>query len=473
MIVKMHLNKLFSVFFFASVLILAGCKSKKNSYQPTLTIVEGTIMSAEFPVITLVGESEIKSNIDPSGNFIIQTELTKPGIYRLEISNQFTQLFIVPGDRITVQGDFRNMKTGTQFKGDHSNENNFLVSLEQVKSSLSFGGYEAFYGQPEQDFIQAVEERSNALVAEIQGYQKKNEPFDDVFLDMINHEISYDAAIMKLNYPDYHRYFTNSDSFKVSDTYESFLQNIDVDSDDNLLLPSYPEFLSVYLNYRTSSESNDTGESFNLQKYRTIDKLFQQPLVRSKLYFEVMRELFAVSVNDAFAILDDYLSRQTNEKYRENIQSSANEWANLRKGMAAPEWSGTDRNGKAVSARNFSGKVVYLDVWATWCGPCIQELPYLEQLNAEYQGNSDIALISISIDQDQEAWKRFLQQRSPRGLQLYAENNWSSSLVSAFNIRGIPRFIIIGKDGKILDATAPRPSSGKQLKQALNEALGS
>jgi thiol-disulfide isomerase/thioredoxin len=469
----MHLNKHFLIFWFASIWFFTGCKSKKTSYQPTLTIVEGTIMSAEFPVITLVGESEIKSNIDPSGNFIIQTELTKPGIYRLEISNQFTQLFIVPGDRITVQGDFRNMKTGTQFKGDHSNENNFLVSLEQVKSSLSFGGYESFYGQSEQDFIQAVEERSNALVAEIQGYQKKNEPFDDVFLDMINHEISYDAAIMKLNYPDYHRYFANSDTFKVSDTYESFLQNIDVDSDDHLLLPSYPEFLSVYLNYRTSNESTDTGESFNLQKYGAIDRLFQQPLVRSKLYFEVMRELFAVSVNDAFAILDDYLSRQTNEKYRENIQSSANEWANLRKGMPAPEWSGTDRNGKAVSARNFSGKVVYLDIWATWCGPCIQELPYLEQLNEEYQGNSDIKFISISIDQDPEAWKRFLQQRSPRGIQLYAENNWSSSLVSAFNIRGIPRFIIVGKDGKIIDATAPRPSSGKQLKQVLNEALGS
>jgi thiol-disulfide isomerase/thioredoxin len=454
-----------------TIVFFSACKPKKTSYQPTLTIVEGTITSAEYPVITLSGESEIKSNIDPAGNFIIQTELTKPGIYRLEISNQFTHVFIVPGDRITVQGDFRNMKSGSQFKGDHANENNFLVSLEQVKSNLPFGGYEAFYGQTEQAFIQAVEERSNALVAEIQGYQKKNEPFDDVFLDMINDEISYDAAIMKLNYPNLHKYFTSSDTFTVSDTYESFLQNIDIDSDENLFLPSYPEFLNVYLSYKIQDEDSGSTDHYSLRKYKAIDALFQQPLVKSKLYFDVMNELFSVSVNDAFALLDDYLQKQSNDKYREQIQFTANEWANLRKGMPAPEWSGRDRNGKVINSKNYAGKVVYLDIWATWCGPCIQEIPHLDDLHEQFKGEDDIVFISISIDQDIAAWRNYLSQKNLKGIQLFAEGNWSSSLVSAFNIRGIPRFIIIGKNGTIVDATAPRPSTGMVVKRSLEQAL--
>jgi len=467
----MHLRFFGFGIWIATVLLFSACKSKNTSYQPTLTIVEGTFKSAESPVITLVGDSDIKSNIDPSGNFIIQTELTKPGIYRLEISNQFTYIFIVPGDRITVQGDFRNMKSATQFKGDHANENNFLVALEEVKSNLPFGGYESFYGQPEKDFILAVEERSNALVAEIQKYQKKSEPFDDVFQDMINGEISYDVAIMKLNYPSLHKYFTKSDSFKVSDTYESFLQNIDIDSDENLLIPSYPEFLSVYLSYKTQTENIESNHSNSLNKYKAIDSLFQQPLVKSKLYYEVMRELFSVSVNEAFTVLDDFLIKQTNEKYKELIQSTANEWANLRKGMPAPEWSGKDRNGKVFSIRDYAGKVIYLDIWATWCGPCIQELPYLEQLHAQYQGNRDIVFVSISVDQDISVWKSFLQQKSISGIQLFADGSRSLPLMSSYNIRGIPRFIIIGKDGNLVDVTAPRPSSGKMLSYILDKVI--
>ncbi|MBD8487746.1 TlpA family protein disulfide reductase [Echinicola sp. CAU 1574] len=130
-----------------------------------------------------------------------------------------------------------------------------------------------------------------------------------------------------------------------------------------------------------------------------------------------------------------------------------------------------DIDGNLVSFDSFKGKIVYLDIWATWCGPCIKQIPYLKELEEELHGE-DIVFLSISIDaeKDKEKWKKFVKDKELKGVQLVADKAWQSGLVKNYGIKGIPRFMIFDKDGNIVTTDAVRPSS-PELKGQLLELL--
>lgn len=113
-----------------------------------------------------------------------------------------------------------------------------------------------------------------------------------------------------------------------------------------------------------------------------------------------------------------------------------------------------DRDGKEASFAQFKGKVVYVDLWASWCVPCIREVPRLKQLEKDFEGRN-IAFVSISIDSNVDAWKRKAEQLDLHGNQFINSDN---SLGKALNVNGIPRFLIYDADGNLINGDAPRPS---------------
>ena len=128
------------------------------------------------------------------------------------------------------------------------------------------------------------------------------------------------------------------------------------------------------------------------------------------------------------------------------------------KGALSPSFSNYKNHAGGVSSlEDFKGTYVYLDIWATWCGPCIQQIPYLNELETKYHGKN-ITFVSISIDQinAENKWRQMVQNKNMTGVQLFA--NGDQSFAQAYQISGIPRFILINPEGKIVDAYAPRPS---------------
>ena len=143
---------------------------------------------------------------------------------------------------------------------------------------------------------------------------------------------------------------------------------------------------------------------------------------------------------------------------------------NTKKGMMAPEFFFTDREGNVHSSKEFLGKVVYIDCWATWCGPCCREIPYLEKRVAEYQGNGKVRFVSISMDSNRQAWLKKLDKDNPAWEQFILDKVQDEALSKAFGINGIPRFILLNADGTIADSDAFRPSD-KDFHQQLDAVL--
>ena len=129
-----------------------------------------------------------------------------------------------------------------------------------------------------------------------------------------------------------------------------------------------------------------------------------------------------------------------------------------KKGQPSTDFTYPDRDGKMVSLSDFKGKVVLVDVWATWCGPCRKELPYLKALEEALKGQ-EVVFIGVSLDENknQEKWKKFIVDEKLPDIQLFA-GGWSK-IAKDYKITGIPRFMVFGKEGQVVEADAPRPST--------------
>lgn len=123
-------------------------------------------------------------------------------------------------------------------------------------------------------------------------------------------------------------------------------------------------------------------------------------------------------------------------------------------GAPLPDAVFEDREGKEHRLSEFAGKYIYIDLWASWCGPCVAEVPHLQKLEKELR-RKDVVFVSISLDTKRENWEKKMEQLHMHGHQWIVRDETFANMM---NIKGIPHFLLYGKDGKLLAYKAPRPS---------------
>ena len=161
------------------------------------------------------------------------------------------------------------------------------------------------------------------------------------------------------------------------------------------------------------------------------------------------------------ALIEYFKKNVTDAEKTSKLNELCGKWEALRAGKVSPKFTGTDINGKQVTLESLRGKYIYIDVWATWCGPCRGELPHLKKLEEAYK-DKDIHFVSLSCDQNKEAWEKMVTKDQLQGIQLHVGPN--ASFLDEYMINGIPRFIILDREGKIVKANAPRPSNPETAK---------
>lgn len=158
-----------------------------------------------------------------------------------------------------------------------------------------------------------------------------------------------------------------------------------------------------------------------------------------------------------------------NADQRQRLEDVGSGLYEARKNQSSADFMYPDTNGKKISLSDFKGKVVLVDVWATWCGPCRGELPYLKKLEEEMKGK-EVVFIGVSLDEQKnvDKWKKFIVDEQLPGIQIFA--GAGSRIAKDYKITGIPRFMVFDREGKVVEVDAPRPSS-PALKALLEEEL--
>ena len=127
--------------------------------------------------------------------------------------------------------------------------------------------------------------------------------------------------------------------------------------------------------------------------------------------------------------------------------------------------------GQAASLDELKGKVVLLDFWASWCGPCRMALPKVKQLQSVY-GGGDFVVVSVSEDEDENAWKSFVARNAMTWAQRF---DGDSSLMNKYRVEGLPTYVLLGKDGQEVQRYVgedPGQSVVERIGPDLKNALG-
>lgn len=153
-------------------------------------------------------------------------------------------------------------------------------------------------------------------------------------------------------------------------------------------------------------------------------------------------------------------------EYRTKAKADKEKRERMKEGNPAPEFSFPDAKGKMHSLKEFKGKVLVIDFWASWCGPCRAEIPHLKQYYEEFKNNKDVAFLSVSIDAKRADWEKAVKEENMPWLQLLAPNG-GKEIMESYQFSGIPFIIVLDKEGKIYK----KHLRGEKVRDAVNDVL--
>ncbi len=274
---------------------------------------------------------------------------------------------------------------------------------------------------------------------------------------------------IKINYPEW--YYTmrgiENKRLEVDSDYYSFLKNIEVNNDKFIYSPEYRYFLKYYFlnQFNGSRQRPNAIQAYDFSANYFTGKALK--IFQLQVWHEVIQ--FG-NFNDATTIYmkaDKQYGDQPEFKYLLTIY---NEKRPFSVGSKAPEFTLPDLNGMKVSLQSFLGKIVYLDFWASWCRPCLAEIPASEKLKKYFEGK-EVVFINISIDEDEAAWRMSQEKNQISGINLLCKNN-ESNMAKKYQVSTIPSYFLIDKKGNFIAAPAQRPGNEiiyKQIEDALQK----
>ncbi|MBP4142584.1 TlpA family protein disulfide reductase [Flavobacterium sp. P4023] len=219
-----------------------------------------------------------------------------------------------------------------------------------------------------------------------------------------------------------------------------------------------------FLKFKTKSEGALIGADYraflNLKKPEFDAKMkkftddFKAEIAQKK---SVLEPSFVTTQLKNLDEFNKSMTQQFVEELRNNSELGA--------GKQSPDFKNyINHDGGKTSLSDFRGSYVFIDVWATWCGPCKYEFPFIGKVEKMYHGKN-IKFVSISIDRlkDEQKWRDMIKKEGLVGIQLLADKEINSSFIAGYYIQAIPRFIILDKEGKIINSDSPRPSEPELL----------
>ena len=371
------------------------------------------------------GESVIFSNQDTSystttnedGTFTISFNLDSATNLNFEHGVERTAMYVKPGDKIKLSIDTEEFDETIKYEG--SQESSFLAKLYLLAEKNDFLG-EVLY------------------LSNLEEYK--------AILDIFKNDVFEEFGTI-----------TDSSFIKEQIAGLDEMSNMFIDQQEKLA--DYTEDVRTYM-----WETREIGSEFNF--YAAMDSLNGEQF--SNMIERYSAEFLALlsKVTDAEFIAE---AKEKITKTRKNWLERKTAIDNMPKeGEPAIGFTYPDKDGEKISLSDFKGTLVYVDVWATWCGPCRAEIPSLQQLEADYHGK-DITFMSVSVDTNKEAWLKMVKEKELGGTQLWAEG-WSE-ITKSYAIFGIPRFMLFDAEGNVISTNAPRPSSD-EIRGLLNANLG-
>ena len=431
------------------------CVVKAQAQSATIKISLSDDAEKDARIFSM--QDSIQASIPKGSSQEFTFQMTKSRITKNLYVNGFPlELELAPKDMINIQlsgkqgrelnisgGSFEAINQFYFFKSS-----NMPTSWSKAQSTQEATAFEA----SQKSFLQELEQRANQLYAA-----------KEVDQDWVNGQINmakYYSYTRMLSYPFMYAAY----SFKKKpDSLPTFTQAILTKEILNQAeTAKYGQnFLGtlVYNVGRYYKENyKDSPNATSMAVLAFITERVSNPEVKSLLAQNLMAsQLRNYAVDNIAPILEYFTENCLDEKARETTFAKVAEMTGLGPGAPAPEIELITMDGQKRYLSEFKGKNVYIDVWATYCGKCLAEMPSFRKLEEDYKDKNWVFL-SVSLDTNVKKWKAKAQKLGHTELQFIVEKGHKSKFNEDYKIGYAPRYIIIDKDGKLINFNAPFPS---------------
>lgn len=461
----------FNTLLLASLFFVA-CQSPQNdnaevNSASTITL-SGTIENPIGDNVTLRNrEQKLNAEVNQTGVFNLDITIEKAGFWTFGHGGERTSIYLQPEKNLSLTLNSEEFDETLKYEGDGAPENNYLAAKYLLDEEL-WENRKEIYKMDEVAFVEKTIDIRQQMNGQLEKFSAN---LSSDFVNQQQYDLLYGWAQNRLNFQSYHRYYAEDEAFTTSESYADYLSELSKEDEEALDVSAYKNFWQSYAYKKAQSkfadDANPSPEDRIINNLETIQSIFTNEKVRNKMLYAVMFDVASYEGSKATEnVLNSYKALTSNEEDLTKIKEKLEPWTKLKKGMPAPDFKYATIKGEQVALSDLKGKSVYIDIWATWCGPCRKELPSLEALETKYKDNEYLVFASVSIDENKEAWETMVTEKEMQGIQLFADKAWESKICEDYLIKGIPRFIIVGSDGNLIDADAPRPSSD-EIKEIL------
>jgi thiol-disulfide isomerase/thioredoxin len=397
----------------------------------------------------------------------ISMDLSSAAYFILEHGKQKLEFYLLPGDNLSVTANTQGFLDAS-FKGGSAPYCNLLVSRHRADKSvqLSLPSFRypsiqanKFYSM--RDSIRVAREKS---LREFQGANPGSEAFCSMEKALYEYQMAHELiSFVNVN--------LKSGTTSFPTIVFDYCHSRDLNDERVSFCPHFRQFAVSYLAFIASNafyglENNSFLNYHELELDSicvrvTSDK--NKSIILAEIAPQVIKDMGSSDMRPYIARLEKCCN---DPKLIASFRKASARYEHLYPGKKAPDADFYDVNGNLSSISSYKGKVIYIDTWATWCGPCKREIPHLHELE-ESMKNENVVFLSVSTDKDINAWKNFLQTQHMSGNQLHQSDDPETSMSKMYNVDSIPRFILIDEEGKIVSANAPRPSSGEQIREII------
>lgn len=436
----------------------------------TVTVAQNTIIKGTFKKagIQNIMANEIYVGKAENGNFKqVLANILKPEDYAFQFGVDNTTGIFDQIVFIGAQGELYPLYVGKNenieinvergkgvLSGKIGKENEVLAKWITIMTPLRQLVYTTEgRGKPAEQFHQAITKATAEADALLKNVNTGNRQFDkDVkqvlrYMTMLDVLHMFDQGISFNTHEDYPQYIQNlfsSDVFKDMSVMEYSPLAFD-------LLMLYGFGKHIIYDHKMGSSAEFVTEDISCPELRST-------FIINAIEHGMIWDLKTFDEQHGAEVLPAQREKYELLKRRTLVNNEGEDWI---------DFTYPDAKGKMHSLSDYKGKVVVVDVWATWCAPCKAEIPHLETLEKEMKGK-DVVFISVSIDTDQAKWEQFVKEKGLGGVQLISYNK--GVIVDDYMLDGVPRFMVFSKQGKTVSTNAPRPST-PELKAMIEKAI--
>lgn len=402
------------------------------------------------------------------GSFRYETLITEPverGLYLEYLGDDRSVIdcYLVPGQttevNVTAEKAEGRLKSFPSFAGATRKECEYLH-----KTAGFWCGFRPEYTKKDgtliafREYRQRVEDYQQHLMSLLEGTQKEFAAQKKKEIEALSAQVLFPYAWGAMR--------NQGDAGKDPD-FMAYCDRIDLND------PANTGIIEQWIRFYIVRHPQAVPENSTVRFFKVLREKVSNQEVRNALADEKMQVYFAIGGNEAMPeIFTEYKNTSANREAIAEMQTLYDRLSKLIPGVKASDFGMLTVEGRTVRFREVigQGKVTYIDFWATWCGPCCMEIPYVEKLVEKYKNNPDIEFISISLDDDLNKWHKKLDKDKPSWPQYVIPENFDSAFAKEYNITAIPRFMMFDKEGKIININAPRPS-GEQIDAFLQKYL--